>query len=223
VGATIPLVQNEATLRRLPKKIRDHTQVLNHALLAEAPHIERCPRGADILFLGALEPRKGARLALRALTHAAETVRLVIVGDGPERRHLETLAKRYGLSHRVEFKGRVPHAEVFRYLATCAAAVFVGLREEGGIALAEAMLLGAPVIVLGNGGARTVAEATTDPDRVALVMPGKGTETSRRLGEAMTLFSTTAVEGGSHLDGDAAHHSFRAALQLALASAPHAF
>jgi glycosyltransferase involved in cell wall biosynthesis len=220
-GATVCLVQNEATLRRLPESVRAGARVFNHALLAEVPGVKGCRRRGEILFVGALESRKGARLALRALAHAEETVRLIIVGDGPERSHLEALARRYRLLKRVEFKGRVPHAEVFEHLSTCAAAVFVGLREEGGIALAEAMLLGVPVIVLGNGGARTVAEATTDPSRVALVPPGSATETARRLGEAMTLFSKTCPDGVPLLDHHAARRSFAGALQLALASRHH--
>jgi glycosyltransferase involved in cell wall biosynthesis len=60
-----------------------------------------------------------------------------------------------------------------------AAVVFTGLREEGGLALAEAMLCGAPVMVLGNGGARTIAAAGTDATRVALIEPSGPNETAR--------------------------------------------
>ena len=45
------------------------------------------------------------------------------------------------------------------------------MREEGGLALAEAMLSGAPVIVLAHGGARTIAERALDPSRVTLIEP----------------------------------------------------
>jgi glycosyltransferase involved in cell wall biosynthesis len=200
----------------LPESIRPRARVFNHALLAEVPPIEQCRRGAEILFVGALEARKGARLAIRALVHAAGSVRLVIVGDGPERPRLEALARRYRVSKRVEFKGRVPHGEVFRYFSTCAAAVFLGLREEGGIALAEAMLLGTPVIVLANGGARTIARAATDATRVVLLEPGSAKVVSRRLGEAMTCFSKAPPEGGPLLDQHGARHALLDVVRLCL-------
>lgn len=77
---------------------------------------------------------------------------------------------------------------MFEILAGAAASVHTGLREEGGAALAEAMLGGVPVIVLAHGGARIVAEASNDPERTALIEPGRPTEAARRLGDAMTRF-----------------------------------
>ena len=69
--------------------------------------------------------------------------------------------------------------------------VFTGLREEGGLALAEAMLAGAPIVVLAHGGAKIIAESSTDPARVALIEPGDVASTARRMGEAMTRFTRT--------------------------------
>jgi glycosyltransferase involved in cell wall biosynthesis len=74
-------------------------------------------------------------------------------------------------------------------IAGAAACVFTGPREEGGCALAEAMLAGAPVVVLAHGGARLLAESNTDAARVALVEPGWTSDTARRLGAAMTSFA----------------------------------
>jgi glycosyltransferase involved in cell wall biosynthesis len=64
--------------------------------------------------------------------------------------------------------------------------VLTGLREEGGLALAEAMLSGVPVIVLANGGARTIAERAIDASRVRLV-PAKDLDSAvQKLADAMT-------------------------------------
>jgi glycosyltransferase involved in cell wall biosynthesis len=123
------------------------------------------------------------------------------------------------LSHRVEFLGYVPREKLFELFARAAAVVFTGLREEGGMALAEAMLSGAPVIVLANGGARTVAESTTDPDRVALIEPAGTQETARRLAEAMFRFSRNpSASTGPTLDPDAARRTLRGIFEKALAS-----
>jgi glycosyltransferase involved in cell wall biosynthesis len=215
--ATVRLVQNEATLGRLPKRIRERARIMNHAPFAEVPPIEHRPRESEILFVGPLQARKGARLAVRALVQTPETVRLTIIGDGPERRALQALARRLGVAARIQFKGRLPHPDVFRNLATCAAVVFTGLREEGGIALAEAMLAGVPVIVLAHGGARTIAAAATDPSRVLLIQPASIALTARRLGEAMARFAALPSSNtGPTLDQTDARCAFRDAVREAL-------
>jgi glycosyltransferase involved in cell wall biosynthesis len=207
--AAVRIVQNEATLAALPRELRPVTWLLNHALFTEVPSVAPCNRGRDIVLVSALESRKGVALALHALAHAPD-VRLTIIGEGPQRASLERLARRLGVAPRVTFHGRVPRADVFHFVRTAAAAVFTGLREEGGIALAEAMICGAPVIVLGNGGARTLAAAATDPRRVALIEPGGPNDTARRMGEAMMRFSRNpSVASSPLLDRTAAEQVLR--------------
>jgi glycosyltransferase involved in cell wall biosynthesis len=200
-AATVRIVQNEDTLSRLPATLRPNTYVLNHAPLVEMETRPRRARRPEVVSLCALDNRKGVNLAIRGLTHTPEETRLVLAGDGPQRKSLEALAHKLGVAHRVEFRGRVDRAEVFRLLEGAAAAVFVGLREEGGIALAEAMLIGIPVIVLSHGGARTIALGAIDPARVALVTPDRTETVARQLGEAMTRFSRRPwIDAGPNLD-----------------------
>jgi glycosyltransferase involved in cell wall biosynthesis len=144
---------------------------------------------------------------------------LLVLGDGPERKSLEKLARRLRIQHRVRFHGWTPRDQVFARLAKAAAVVFPGLREEGGLSLAEAMLFGAPVIVLANGGARTIAAAATDRFRVALIEPGTVTTTVQRMAEAMTYFSRHADmhARGPLLDQTAARDTLRAAFEHAIA------
>lgn len=221
--ATVRVVQNAETRDQLPAALRARAWVLNHALLTELPPtpVDVPARGRTLLCAGALEARKGARLAIRALAHAPPDVRLTVVGDGPERQALERLAARLGVADRVTFLGAVPRERLFALLDTAAAAVFTGLREEGGLALAEAMLRGAPVVVLAHGGARTIAEACTDPSRVALVAPGRVDDTARRLAAAMTRFSRAPSRAASPtLDRPAAVRRLSDALREALGTAP---
>jgi len=221
--ATVRIVQNEITLNRLPSSMRGNTVVLNHAGLVEVPSLERGAVGRDVLFLGRLERRKGVGLAVRALAYAGD-VRLIVVGEGPARRSLEHLTRRLGLTDRVEFRGRVPHAQVADLLTTAAAVVFPGLREEGGVALAEAMYAGVPVIVLSHGGARTVASGALDPSRVALIPPSSTEEVARAMGEAMRRFCHTPPTGtGPNLDQRYYRQALEAACRRAVATGgvPH--
>jgi hypothetical protein len=219
LNATVRLVQNEATLQRLPKQIRPSTRILNHAFFAEVPPITRSKQDGECLFVGSLSSRKGPRLALRALAYAAPGIRLTFLGDGNERPALERLARRLGLVDRVVFEGQVSRSEALKRMAGAAAVIFTGLREEGGIALAEALLLGVPVVVLAHGGAGAIAAAASDPTRVALVPPGTVAETARGLGEALERVALAAgTMTGPLLDSEGPRHLLRGAFDEALAS-----
>lgn len=218
-GATVPIVQNEETLARLPKSIQSRASVLNHVLFTEMPVVRPRPRKSHIIYCAGLLNRKGPTLAIRSLANTPDDVHLHIAGDGPEINHLQRLARRLDVSGRVEFFRSVPRASLFELLAESAAAVFTGLREEGGMALAEAMLIGTPVIVLANGGARTIAETTTDPKRVMLIQPGSVSETAQRIGMAMTHFSRNLTSStGPTIDQSFAQSFLEDRLEAALSS-----
>ena len=94
-----------------------------------------------ILFFGRLQARKRLDSLFRACAEI-KNVRLVIIGDGPERTTLESLAKEIYPS--AEFIGAKHGAELKPYFAE--ADLFV-LPGTGGLAVQEAMSYGLPVIV----------------------------------------------------------------------------
>jgi glycosyltransferase involved in cell wall biosynthesis len=200
-NATIRIAETENTRQALPRAWRSETRVLNRAILSRIPLQVQCDRSDYLIFPSSLQGRKGPRLAVRALAFTPPSVRLRFISDGYETATLRRMANRLGVGDRVEFLGRVPRDEMFKMMNEAAAVVFTGLREEGGCALSEAMLVGAPVIVLGHGGARLIAETNTDPNRVKIIDPAGRTETAKRIGAAMTLFSGNPLQAkGSYLD-----------------------
>ena len=96
----------------------------------------------SILFVGRLQFRKNVDLLLGACAELDPQPRLVIVGDGPEREHLESLAEE--LYPSAEFVGARHGAELKPYFTE--ADLFV-LPGTGGLAIQEAMSYGLPVIV----------------------------------------------------------------------------
>ena len=103
------------------------------------------PRTVDhftILFVGRLQARKRIDMLLRACATLQSRPRLVIVGDGPEREALESLAKEIYPS--AEFIGARHGAELKPYFME--ADLFV-LPGTGGLAVQEAMSYALPVIV----------------------------------------------------------------------------
>ena len=187
--ATVCVAQNAATVARLPASVRARTTVLNHALFHEVedapPHPRNEVQEPYIVWLSPMEARKGPELAIRAFAECDPAVRILMVGDGPDRARTERLAATLGIEGRITFTGFVPHDRAVAIIRDAEVAVFTGLREEGGLALAEAMLTGTPVVVLANGGASTLAESSTDHSRVTRVRPDSVDRTVSAMAEAI--------------------------------------
>ena len=96
------------------------------------------------LCLCRLVPYKRVDLVVQAFNRLG--LPLLVVGDGPERARLESLA-----GPTVTLLGRQSGQQVEELLSRCRAFVYAGL-EDFGIAPVEAMAAGAPVIGLGRGG-----------------------------------------------------------------------
>lgn len=112
----------------------------------------------NILFLGRLEPRKGAIILLQAflaLCRRGLPVRLLMAGDGPEAPTLKRFAQAQGLD--VLFLGEVADADLAARFAACDIFCAPSPYAEGfGIVLVEAMASGKPIVAAGNAGYRTL-------------------------------------------------------------------
>lgn len=216
---TVPIVETVQTRDRLVRRRRDHAVLVNRVALIDpktaGADVERNAatggRSTEFLFTSSLWGKKGARLALEALKHADPRAHLAFVNDGYEQPYLERSARRLGVAERVSFDGRIPRDELFARMQGAAGLIFTGLREEGGLALAEAMYQGLPVVVLAHGGAGLIAHQTTDPRRVRAIEPGGRRQTAVRLGHAMSELIASAPAARSptldpqpHLEGVAA-------------------
>jgi phosphatidyl-myo-inositol alpha-mannosyltransferase len=130
------------------------------------------PERPTLLFVGRLERRKGLEPLVRAFTRLKTDrpeLRLLVVGDGPERQRCEELLPA-GLRADVRFLGRVPHEDLPRYYATADLYVAPSLGGESfGIVLLEAMAAGRPLVASDIPGYRSVA---TDGRQGRLVPPG---------------------------------------------------
>ena len=85
------------------------------------------------------------RVLPRVLAEHPETV-YIVVGDGMDRARLETLAKDFGVSERVNFAGHVPTKELPDYLRLADVLVMPSTGEGFGIVFLEAMASGVDVI-----------------------------------------------------------------------------
>jgi len=90
---------------------------------------------------------KNVRSIVQAFA-ALPNEKLIVVGDGPERRKLQRLA-----GPNVEFRGHAPDPELRKLMREARALIFAA-EEDFGIVPVEAQGEGTPVIALGRGGAR---------------------------------------------------------------------
>lgn len=117
---------------------------------------------AEVLFASAmrLSRKKRPEVLVRAFAGAVRFsggtpgMRLVIAGDGPERRSLRRLADSLGVGPMVELPGQLERDELRALYARSHAFVLPSERESFGIAALEARAAGLPVVAMLAGGAR---------------------------------------------------------------------
>lgn len=112
-----------------------------HPMPARAERFDPLP---VVLFVGRLQTRKRIPSLLKACAELPEQLkpRLVIIGEGPERKSLESLAA--AIYPAAEFPGALHGPQLAPYFES--ADLFV-LPGTGGLAVQEAMTYGLPVIV----------------------------------------------------------------------------
>lgn len=137
-----------ATARRIPGV--EVAVIANAVAVPPAPPARAFrPGGAlRLLFLGRLHPKKGVEALLDALAGLPGHVTLAIAGQGAPAYEatLAARAARLGLDGRVRFLGQCDGAAKLRALAEADAFVLPTQSENFGIAIAEALAAGLPVI-----------------------------------------------------------------------------
>lgn len=138
-----------------------------------------------LLFVGRLERRKGLDQLLRAFVQLKTThpdLRLLVVGDGPERDDCEALLPAQ-LRADVHFQGRVDVEQLPRFHASSDIFVAPALGGESfGIVLVEAMAAGLPVVASSLPGYRSVV---TDGVNGLLVPPGQPRALAESIGSLL--------------------------------------
>lgn len=108
------------------------------------------PEGRPVLlFLGRLHPKKGLDLLLPAFAPLAEVATLVVAGPGEDvyRGKLEAEAARLGIAEKVLFTGMLLGSDKLAAFADADLFVLPSYQENFGIAVAEAMAAGLPVVI----------------------------------------------------------------------------
>jgi glycosyltransferase involved in cell wall biosynthesis len=114
----------------------------------------------DLFFVAVsrLIERKNTEAIIKAfrmvLNRQPDDIRLVIVGNGPERKKLETLAHELSITEKVEFVGEVPNEKIAPIISRSLALLLMSVSEQWGLVVNEAVACGVPVIVSDAVGSR---------------------------------------------------------------------
>ena len=115
-----------------------------------------------VAFQGRLVSTKGVSVFLEAaqiLRKQGRLFNLLIIGDGPERRSLEDLSYKFGLSDCTRFAGRLPPSQLAAALSGATLMVVPSLGGEVfGLVIAENMLRGIPVLASDIGAFKEVLQ-----------------------------------------------------------------
>ena len=146
---------------------------------------ERRTFGKRVLFVGRLDPVKGAPLLIEAFARAAAEhpdASLTVVGDGPSRAQAETMARDLGLADRVAFLGFRSQAEVADLLEEADMLVLPSFAEGVPVVLMEAMASRIPVVASLVAG---IPELVEDGVSGHLVPPGDVATLAARIAALM--------------------------------------
>ena len=115
--------------------------------------LELSERDRVLVTIGRLVSWKGVDQLLKLLPQLDPEVKLLVVGDGPERNSLTKLTEDLKLSSRVKFVGKASRYRALSYIKASDVFVLNTAYEGFSHVLLEAMMLGAPVLttsVCGN-------------------------------------------------------------------------
>lgn len=106
-----------------------------------------------VFAVSRLHPLKRLDLLVKAMKHVkSQELRAVIAGTGEEEESLKRLAAELGVSHRIDFVGRVSDEALVDYYARCRGVFFAPFMEDYGFVTLEAFRSKKPVLTCMDSG-----------------------------------------------------------------------
>ena len=195
--ARLVLANSAGTARRSAALGAGRTRVVH--LGADVPSVPASrPRTPTLVTVAHLAPRKrhaDVICALAVLRRRHPTLRYMIVGDGPERGRLQSLAASLGVAHQVQISGQLPNDRATEQARAGWLFVMPSIDEAFGVAYVEAMGGGVPAIgCRGEDGPEEIAAAGGGIELVApLYVRGLAERIDRLLADPAALAALGAA------------------------------
>jgi len=143
---------SSCAVRTIPARFRDKQLTIpfgvDPTVFYPAERRDSAGRPFQILTVGSLTAVKGHMFLLVALARmkARHRVELHVVGDGPLKTNLMTLAVQLGIANIVRFHGELPHASLPHLYRTSDALVVASIHETQSMVAVEAAMCGCLVV-----------------------------------------------------------------------------
>jgi glycosyltransferase involved in cell wall biosynthesis len=218
------LAPHRAKVRVIPFGLELSTLPLRPRDSGAARALRTRYEGPLTFALGRLIYYKGFQVLIDAFPHVPGT--LLIGGEGPLRRSLQSQVQRLGLGHRVQFVGAIPESELAAYYGAADLFVLpsVARSEAFGIVQIEALAAGLPVVntAIDSGVPEVSLDGVTgftvppdDPHALAAAINRilGDPETASRLSAAARMRAMREYDADRMVDSTLA--AYREALQMA--------
>jgi len=175
--AELIITKTSETAKRIPNEYRHKVILLTDcAIEKESSLVFK----SHIILIGSLVYWRGFNLAIKAYSLVQKKyridIKLIIVGDGPERRRLEKLVKCEKLANKVYFKGYIKNREKLTELMRKSKILINPCLKEGGVTVIyEALSIGLPIITFDVAGTPELLP-TGCLVKVKLISPEKTTK-----------------------------------------------
>jgi glycosyltransferase involved in cell wall biosynthesis len=152
------------------------------------------PFGDYVLSVGRLELNKRVDLIIRALTLTDRAVRLVVAGNGADRRRLEHVVSTLDVADRITFTGEIDDHQLVELYANALAVIFPPIDEDYGYVTLEAFLAKKPIVTTTDAGGPLefvedgvngiIAEPSAESIAEAIARLASDRALARRMGDA---------------------------------------
>lgn len=149
--ATTVLTPSPYLMTMMPKRLRERTVLIPMPITRHAKDFIPDPKPGRLIYTSTIEPRKGLHILIDAMGNVAARTdcRLDVYGKVVDRKYMACIEKRtrlLNLEKRIFFHGHKNREELEEARRYADILVFPSSEEGFGMAMAEAMVCGVPVI-----------------------------------------------------------------------------
>ncbi len=197
-------VYEEQTIREDYPDVRNMVLIPEGLDTSEASSVKRSPvLPKRILFVGVLKRYKNVHKLLEGFAflvkNGSRDYRLVIVGDGPEREALVSLASFLGIAGLVEWKNGLSRTELLNEYALASVFVMLSPLESFSRVVYDALVIGVPTVVLNFG---ALSHLVTEGLAEGLDSLSEASIANGLLKASSNSYQRLTVNNGSFLDWD---------------------
>lgn len=159
--ANVIIAKTIDTARRIPLQYSSKVQIATDVATTSRNLNIKYNHDLQIISVGTLDAWRGFDLLIKAFSEIVkdfESIRLLILGEGRDRKRLQKICEEKNITDKVHFAGHVNSEEYLKYMMESTVFVNPSLKEGGVTVLFDALSFSLPVICLDVPGASEIID-----------------------------------------------------------------